>query len=69
MKRGVPFATGQATGRKQHADVLRAGWQAESGEAWLTIKEASRKTGLPSSTIRHWEKTGLITTTRDPRSL
>lgn len=42
--------------------------QAESGEAWLTIKEASRKTGLPSSTIRHWEKTGLITTTRDPQN-
>ncbi|MGF9821138.1 MerR family transcriptional regulator [Brevibacillus agri] len=32
------------------------------------IKQAASETGLPSSTIRHWEKTGLITTARDPKN-
>lgn len=47
-----------------------AGKQAEHGVAgkWLTIKDAASVTGLPSSTIRHWEKTGLITTVRDPKN-
>lgn len=35
---------------------------------WLTIKQAASETGLSSSTIRHWEKTGLITTARDPKN-
>ncbi|MBH5320198.1 MerR family DNA-binding transcriptional regulator [Paenibacillus sp. GSMTC-2017] len=37
-------------------------------EKWMTIGEVARETGIPSSTIRHWEKVGLITQSRDPKN-
>ncbi|WP_289139550.1 MerR family DNA-binding transcriptional regulator [uncultured Brevibacillus sp.] len=35
---------------------------------WMTIGEASAETSIPASTIRHWEKIGLITLERDPQN-
>lgn len=35
---------------------------------WLTIGEVSNETSVPSSAIRHWEKEGLITPSRDKES-
>ncbi|MDF2721597.1 MAG: transcriptional regulator [Paenibacillus sp.] len=35
---------------------------------WKTIGEVSAETSLPSSTIRHWEKEGLIASSRDPHN-
>jgi len=32
----------------------------------MTIGEASRETGVPSSAIRHWEREGLLSLPRDP---
>ncbi|MBC8014162.1 MAG: MerR family transcriptional regulator [Sporomusaceae bacterium] len=32
---------------------------------YLTINEISKETGIPVTTIRHWEKVGLITTPRN----
>jgi DNA-binding transcriptional MerR regulator len=32
---------------------------------YLTINEISKETGIPITTIRHWEKVGLITTPRN----
>ncbi|HEX3043324.1 MAG TPA: MerR family transcriptional regulator [Bacillota bacterium] len=32
---------------------------------WLTIHEVSEATAIPTTTIRHWEKTGLFTTSRN----
>ncbi|KNB73448.1 MerR family DNA-binding transcriptional regulator [Brevibacillus reuszeri] len=37
-------------------------------QEWMTIGEASAKTSIPASTIRHWEKIGLITLARDPQN-
>ncbi|AWX54941.1 MerR family DNA-binding transcriptional regulator [Brevibacillus brevis] len=45
----------------------RAGKEAGSSE-WMTIGEVATMTSLPSSTIRHWEKVGLITTSRDEKN-
>ncbi|MFS0558685.1 MerR family DNA-binding transcriptional regulator [Brevibacillus sp. 179-C9.3 HS] len=44
--------------------------KAESGNSdeWMTIGEVSALTALPSSTIRHWEKVGLITSFRDEQN-
>ena len=35
---------------------------------WMTIGEVSAETSIPASTIRHWEKIGLITLERDPQN-
>ncbi|MFF0828163.1 MerR family DNA-binding transcriptional regulator [Brevibacillus sp. NPDC003359] len=35
---------------------------------WMKIGEVAAMTSLPSSTIRHWEKVGLITTSRDEKN-
>lgn len=35
---------------------------------WMTIGEVSEETLVPSSAIRHWEKIGLITPSRDPEN-
>jgi len=35
---------------------------------WMTIGEASRETGVPSSSIRHWEREGLLSLPRDPEN-
>ena len=32
---------------------------------YLTINEISKETGIPATTIRHWEKTGLLSIPRD----
>lgn len=42
----------------------------DSGESkeWMTIGEVSAATNIPSSTIRYWEKIGLITSSRDSRN-
>ncbi|WP_205516835.1 MerR family DNA-binding transcriptional regulator [Paenibacillus sp. SYP-B3998] len=37
-------------------------------ETWLTIGEVSAETGIPCSAIRHWDKIGLITSSRDQRN-
>lgn len=39
-----------------------------NNDEWMTIGEVSARTGLPSSTIRHWEKVGLITSSRDDQN-
>ncbi|NRR02282.1 MerR family DNA-binding transcriptional regulator [Brevibacillus sp. RS1.1] len=47
----------------------RAGKVEEAGiSEWMTIGEVATMTSLPSSTIRHWEKVGLITTSRDEKN-
>jgi hypothetical protein len=33
---------------------------------WMTIGEASEQTRIPPTAIRHWEKVGLITASRNP---
>jgi DNA-binding transcriptional MerR regulator len=33
---------------------------------WMTIGEVSEQTMIPPTAIRHWEKIGLITASRDP---
>ncbi|KRE69992.1 MerR family DNA-binding transcriptional regulator [Paenibacillus sp. Soil750] len=35
---------------------------------WMTIGEVAEETSLPRSTIRHWEKVGLILSSRDPEN-
>lgn len=35
---------------------------------WMTIGEVSLETGIPSSAIRHWEKSGLLSIARDPEN-
>ncbi|NOU67231.1 MerR family DNA-binding transcriptional regulator [Paenibacillus sp. LMG 31461] len=35
---------------------------------WMTIGEVAEETSLPRSTIRHWEKVGLILSSRDPQN-
>lgn len=40
----------------------------EGSQQWLTIGEVSAETNIPSSTIRYWEKIGLITSSRDPQN-
>lgn len=35
---------------------------------WLTIGEVTAETAVPGSAIRHWEKMGLVTPSRDPEN-
>ncbi|NQX62145.1 MerR family transcriptional regulator [Paenibacillus qinlingensis] len=35
---------------------------------WMSIGEVAQETSLPRSTIRHWEKVGLILSSRDPQN-
>lgn len=35
---------------------------------WYTIGEVAEEIGVPATTLRHWEKEGLITPDRDPES-
>ncbi|MGG0720535.1 MerR family transcriptional regulator [Robertmurraya massiliosenegalensis] len=37
-------------------------------EKWYTIGEVEKEIEVPASTLRHWEKEGLITPSRDPES-
>lgn len=39
--------------------------ESNQSDTWKTIGEVSTETQIPSSTIRHWEKIGLITSARD----
>jgi DNA-binding transcriptional MerR regulator len=41
---------------------------ASGDKEWMTIGEVAEKTSIPSSTIRHWEKKGLLTSSRDPHN-
>ncbi|WP_283772095.1 MerR family DNA-binding transcriptional regulator [Paenibacillus sp. J31TS4] len=42
------------------------GSQPYDGNQRFRIHEVSRQTGVPKSAIRHWEKSGLFSTERDP---
>ncbi len=35
---------------------------------WYTIGEVEQEIEVPATTLRHWEKEGLITPNRDPES-
>jgi DNA-binding transcriptional MerR regulator len=47
--------------RKQHDDC-------SAPDSWMTIREVAEHTITPKSTIRHWEKLGLITSARNPHN-
>lgn len=47
---------------------LDTSFDSDSKKEWMTIGEVSAETSIPSSAIRHWEKVGLITSSRDPEN-
>ena len=42
--------------------------QAKAGRHKLTIHDISRETGIPATTLRHWDKVGLICAKRSPEN-
>ncbi|WP_019640263.1 MerR family transcriptional regulator [Paenibacillus fonticola] len=45
-----------------------ASFLASRKKPWYTIGEVAKEIGVPATTLRHWEKEGLIAPDRDPES-